>query len=111
MLAGRSSSYPSRICISRLMFLTLSLRHTEEEILLRPGPGFAVLVCEGEPWRIGAVSTAAVQQCPLEDADGTGRHRQLRAMLGSGAYLAARHRFAYRLDPLRRPLVAAAVDH
>src|SRR6516164_10661560 len=32
-------------------------------------------------------------------------------MLGSGGDLAARHRFTYRLDPLRRPFVATAVEH
>ena len=69
------------------------------------------MVCEGEPWRIGSVGTAAVQQCPLKDAEGTGRHPQLHAVLGSGAYLAAAHRFTYRLNPLRRPFVAAAVEH
>src|SRR6516162_8625707 len=47
----------------------LSLGHAEEEVLLRPRPGLAVLVGEAEPGCVGAVGAAAVQERALEDAD------------------------------------------
>src|SRR5215831_19775953 len=75
----------------------LLLGHAQVEVLLRSRPGLAVLVGEREPRCVATVSAAAVQESPLEDADGAGRHGELEAALGVGPRLVAGDRLALRL--------------